>query len=326
MKITALIPARAGSKRVPLKNIKPLAGKPLLFWSIDAAIQAACFHKIVVSSEAREVLDLVRGVYSERQVETILRPESLATDQADLMDVCRHFLVRNEETEYLCLMMPTYPFRDPGIIQNAILPALYSRQIDRVVSVAPQSYSTFDYWIKKEREFRRMFAHAPLWCTAGNAAYSVMRRDYYFTEPQKWPAQPGERVLRIQTDAREALDIDTDEDFEMAERLVKGESFKKRRILFHRSDTHEYALPEGVEPDEFKAFLSSRGVNLGSPILILTSPTSLFHLFTAPRKQQRQELLYGRNHGNNCFLAESRSFAGFSSPLYSFSILQDTEE
>jgi hypothetical protein len=178
--------------------------------------------------------------------------------------------------EYLCLMMPTYPFRHPGTIRDAISPALYSRQIDRVISLCPGSFSTYDYWIKKGGEFRRMFAHAPLWCTAGNAAYHIMKREYYFIEPHKWSPQLGERTLRVPTNEREAVDIDTPEDFEAAERWAKGEELKKRRIILHSTDTHEYILPEGVDPDEFRTFILRMGVDINSPILILTTPPPYF--------------------------------------------------
>ena len=92
MNISALIPARISSKRLPQKNIKPLAGKPLLFWSIDAALEADVFHRLCVSTESDEVATLVRDEYSAAEVEVIKRPPELASDSASLNDVCKHFL------------------------------------------------------------------------------------------------------------------------------------------------------------------------------------------------------------------------------------------
>ncbi|MDJ0814939.1 MAG: hypothetical protein QNJ58_02005 [Desulfobacterales bacterium] len=276
MNIAAIIPARLGSKRLKNKNISILGDKPLLFWSIDTALESDCFKYIVVSSESDQVLDLVRRGYSSKEVQTIKRPDRLATDKADLRDVCNHFLENFPDIEFLFLMMPTYPFRNARRINDEILPPLYSRQIDRVVSVIPSNFSTFDYWFKKGILYRKMFNRAPLWCGAGNATYSLMRRDYFFKTPQNWPYLPGERTLRIQTDNTESIDIDTTEDFRKAEKIVQGYEQKKRQLKSFCNKTHEIVLPEGAKPGSLLDFLASEGVNLNLPVLILTTPPPYF--------------------------------------------------
>ncbi len=276
MKIAALIPARAGSKRLPHKNIKNLGGKPLLFWSIDVALASECFDEICISTESNEILNLVRENYSKEDVKTLKRPAILATDQADLRDVCIHFLDSFPGIEFLFLMMPTYPFRQSRRIKEEILPPIYSRQIVRVTSVLPGNFSTFDYWIPEGNIYRRMFDRAPLWCGAGNAVYSLMRRDYLFKQPQRWPYSLGERTLRVQTDLTESVDIDTPVDFRKAEKIVQGYKLEKRQLRNYQSKTHEIVIPDGAEPTLIKEFLVNKGIKLKLPVLILTSPPPLF--------------------------------------------------
>jgi len=276
VKLAALIPARISSKRLPKKNIKSLGGKPLLFWSIDAALKSSIFHAICVTTESEEISALVRKEYPRFAVDILLRPPELATDTASLNDVCVHFLDKYPEIEILSLMMPTYPFRRVERIKNEIAPFLYSRQIDRVVSVLPESYSTFDYWIYDGHGYQRMFKHVPLWCGAGNAAYIFQRRDYFYLSPQEWPYLLGERTLRIQTNAEESVDIDTLEDFEKAEKICKGYRLKWKMLKVYRDSTHEVITPEGVDPKSFKKYIIDRGVDSNLPILILKPAFPLF--------------------------------------------------
>jgi N-acylneuraminate cytidylyltransferase len=276
MKIAALIAARIGSKRLPKKNIRALGGRPLLFWSIDIALRAEAFSEICVSTESAEVIELVRRRYSESEVKVVVRPPELATDEASLNDVCRHYLDRTPDVDFLFLMMPTYPFRRVETIKERILPALYSKQINRVISVNPGAMSTGDYWIETEKGFQRMFKMPALWCSVGNAAYQIMRREYFMNAPHKWPGRPDERTLRVETDEVESVDIDTPEDFLVAEQIVSGKNREKRTILSHETESLELVLPDGVEPNRFIDFLASQKIDLQAPVLILKTPPPYF--------------------------------------------------
>ncbi len=276
MKIAALITARIGSKRLPRKNIKLLGGRPLLFWSIDAALRAGVFSEVCVSTESLEVSELIRGSYSENEVKVVARPPELATDSASLNDVCKHLLEIRPEIDFLSLMMPTYPFRQAERIVEEIIPSLYSRQIDRVVSVRYGNYSSFDYWIPSGDFYVRMYRHVPLWCGAGNAAYLTQKRDYYFLPPHKWPYRIGERTLRIQTNYKESIDIDTIEDFEKAERICAGRKRSPKRLIQHEALPVEVVAPEGADAAALLAFLVGKGIRLDLPVLILRKADPLF--------------------------------------------------
>ena len=79
MTLLALIPARGGSKGIPRKNILPFWGKPLLQWTIDAALASACVDQVVVSTEDQEIAEVAKAGGAEVP---FLRPADLATDEA----------------------------------------------------------------------------------------------------------------------------------------------------------------------------------------------------------------------------------------------------
>ncbi len=276
MKIAALIPARIGSKRLPRKNIRSFGGKPLCFWSIDVALETNVYKTVYVSTESSEVAYIVGNRYAEKDVEVVIRPPELATDEASLNDVCKHLLEMRPEIDFLSLMMPTYPFRQAERIVEEIIPPLYSRQIDRVVSVRYGNYSSFDYWIPNGKFYVRMYRHVPLWCGAGNAAYPTQKREYFFLPPHKWPYLIGERTLRVQTNYKESIDIDTIEDFEKAEKIFAGRKRSPRRLIQQEDLPVEVVAPEGADAEALLGFLMERGIRWDLPTLVLRRADPLF--------------------------------------------------
>jgi len=114
----AFIPARGGSKRVPRKNILPLAGKPLLAWTVETAKECGIFERIVVSSDDAEVLQIAKSC----GVETDERPAALATDTARNVEVIAEYLNRPENTgrfDVVALLAPTSPLRSAADIHAA---------------------------------------------------------------------------------------------------------------------------------------------------------------------------------------------------------------
>lgn len=113
--ILGVIPARGGSKAIPRKNIKPLLGKPLLAWSIEAAIQSRLIDRFVVSTEDREIADIAVTAGAE----VLDRPRELASDDATTVAVLQHALDMIP-TETVVLLQPTSPIRTDGLIDRAI--------------------------------------------------------------------------------------------------------------------------------------------------------------------------------------------------------------
>lgn len=109
MKKLCIIPARGGSKRLPGKNIKPLNGKPLVFYTIDSTIKSNIFDKIIFTSDDDEILNLISTNYSSTNLQVIKRPKSLATDTSKVIDTVLHFVDKDYDQTWLTL--PTSPLK-----------------------------------------------------------------------------------------------------------------------------------------------------------------------------------------------------------------------
>jgi pseudaminic acid cytidylyltransferase len=125
MKI-AIIPARGGSKRIPRKNIKLFCGKPMIAWSIEAALQSACFDRVVVSTDDAEIAEVARQYGA---TVPFMRPAELSDDHAGTIAVIRHtiewFNLQGQSVEQACCLYATAPFvsaddlrRGLGILQG----------------------------------------------------------------------------------------------------------------------------------------------------------------------------------------------------------------
>lgn len=134
MKPLVIIPARGGSKGVPGKNIKKLGGKPLIYYTIEAAREVFNDQEIIVTTDDEKIKKTAErtGLHVP-----FLRPEELATDEVGTYDVLLHALKFVESTGYfpdtMILLQPTSPFRTSQHIREAL--ALYNPQLDMVVSV-----------------------------------------------------------------------------------------------------------------------------------------------------------------------------------------------
>lgn len=114
-KIVAIIPARGGSKSLPKKNIKPLCGKPLILWSIEAAKESKYIDRVVVSTEDKEI----GGIAERGGAEVLWRPRELASDTATTVSVLQHAL-ENIPLDIIVLLQPTSPIRINNLIDRAI--------------------------------------------------------------------------------------------------------------------------------------------------------------------------------------------------------------
>lgn len=113
--ILGLIPARGGSKGVPGKNIKMIYNKPLIVWTIEAALKSKRLDKIVVSTDSQEIADIARAAGAE----ILMRPAELATDTSSTQDVMVH-AIENYPCDTLVLLQCTSPVRGEGLIDECI--------------------------------------------------------------------------------------------------------------------------------------------------------------------------------------------------------------
>ena len=131
-----IIPARGGSKRLPRKNILDLCGKPLISWSIEAALKSKYISKVVVSSDDEEILN----ISSNFGADIIKRPYELANDTATTFDTVKHTIDNFENYDYIVLLQPTSPLRNEKHIDEAI-ELLEEKQADAIVSVCEMDHS-----------------------------------------------------------------------------------------------------------------------------------------------------------------------------------------
>jgi N-acylneuraminate cytidylyltransferase len=107
----AVIPARGGSKRIPRKNIKEFCGKPMIAWSIEAAIRSGCFDQVVVSTDDAEIADVARQYGASVP---FMRPAELSDDYTGTLPVIRHaiewFNGQGQTVEQVCCLYATAPF------------------------------------------------------------------------------------------------------------------------------------------------------------------------------------------------------------------------
>ncbi|MDX1951704.1 MAG: acylneuraminate cytidylyltransferase family protein [Verrucomicrobiota bacterium] len=118
--IIGLIPARAGSKRVPGKNVRPLHGHPLIAYTISAAIDSGVFSRVIVSTDSEEIAALCQHYGAETP---FLRPAEFAGDKSPDIEWIQHALITlkkmGSSAEAFSILRPTSPFRLPATIQRA---------------------------------------------------------------------------------------------------------------------------------------------------------------------------------------------------------------
>ena len=134
MNILYVIPARGGSKGIPRKNIKLLAGKPLIYYSIDVARQLTSDENICISTDDDEIIAMIEAYGLKVPFK---RPDYLASDTATSDDVLIHAIEfyenRGIKYDIIVLLQPTSPLRRSEHIKEAM--SLYNKEVDVVVSV-----------------------------------------------------------------------------------------------------------------------------------------------------------------------------------------------
>jgi len=199
--ILGITPARGGSKGIPRKNLKPIAGRPLLAWTIEAARSSQLLDRYVVSTEDAEIAKVAR----EMDVEVLDRPAALATDAATTLSVLQHALAQIP-AETLVLLQATSPIRDPDLID---------RCIRRFLDTKPDSLATgfiCKYVEYGKNELRRQ--DIPGFFYDDGNVY-VIRADLI-----RAGERTGTRIERVLLDREQNIDVDDEFDFWLAEQIL----------------------------------------------------------------------------------------------------------
>ncbi len=220
----AIIPARGGSKGLPGKNIKELLGRPLIAYSIEAALKATSIDKVVVSTDCAEIAEIALKYGAEIP---FLRPANLSSDTALAIDNYIYTIERYAQENSVvisefCVLQPTSPLRIAQDIDNAI--NLYrEKTADSVVSYTEELHPIkWHKYVADDGRFENIFdvkienrqVFKPSYYPNGAVFvfnYNLIKQKKYYSQNSYAYIMPRER----------SVDIDTMSDFKLAEYLIR---------------------------------------------------------------------------------------------------------
>jgi CMP-N-acetylneuraminic acid synthetase len=227
MRVLAVITARGGSKGVPRKNIRILAGKPLLVWTAEAALAARRLARVIVSTEDDEIAEVARSAGVDVP---IMRPRELAEDTTPTLPVLQHAVRELEATgdrfDAICLLQPTSPLRTAQMIDECVA-SLDASGADSVVTTLPVPHQYNPHWVyfgEARGELRPALGERepiprrqnlpPAWHREGSIY--VTRRDVLVGG-----SLYGRRIVGYPVDPSRSVNIDTLHDWDRAEALLR---------------------------------------------------------------------------------------------------------
>ncbi len=222
--IISIIPARGGSKKIPKKNIKLLAGKPLIKYSIEVSLKSKYINRTIVSTDDSEIA----GIAKKLGAEVIMRPKELATDSCATEPALQHVVDYLKEKEgynvdVIVLLQPTCPLRAVKDVDNAI-ELLIKKNADSVVSVFEDYYYSWFGEIEKDGSFNPQYNYKerplrqkikPKHHEVGSIY--VMTADLLRKEKNRM----GGKIFPYLLDKKKALDINDEFDFWLIEEMIK---------------------------------------------------------------------------------------------------------
>lgn len=225
--ILAIIPARSGSKGIKNKNIKLLAGKPLLAHSIEHAIQACLVNRVLVSTDSSEYADIARKYGAEVP---FLRPSVISGDDALDIDTFKHaldYLEKHEgyKPDIVVQLRPTYPIRDINDIDNMITLLINNPEIESIRCITPAAETPYKMWREEngrifpllndiEEAYNMPRQKLPA-IYMQNACIDVVRSCVII----KKHSMSGKNIMGYKMDNN--FDIDTEDDFRKAEAYIR---------------------------------------------------------------------------------------------------------
>jgi CMP-N,N'-diacetyllegionaminic acid synthase len=243
LKVLAVIPARGGSKGVPRKNIRIVAGKPLIAYTIETALAVRhLVHRIVVSTDDEEIAAISRKFGADVP---FLRPAYLSGDQVPTLPVLQH-AVRLLEAEdhirfdWILLLQPTAPLRTPRDVETA-LDLSRTGGTDSVISVTQliaahpiqakriENNRLLPYYLEEKEGTRRQDLQPPAYIR--NGAIYLTRRDVLMEKNSIW----GDSIHPYVMPAERSINIDSEMDLKLLELVLKSDLPIKRVMVEKRS-------------------------------------------------------------------------------------------
>jgi N-acylneuraminate cytidylyltransferase/CMP-N,N'-diacetyllegionaminic acid synthase len=227
MRILGLIPARAGTKGLPQKNVMQLGHKPLIAWSIDEALRSKFIDSVVVTTENQNIADIAKYYGAEVPFK---RPLSLALDDSPSIDVVLHALEQLEslhrQYDFVVLLEPTSPLREAGDIDLALIELVKSNQTSLVsVCRSEAQHPKFMYTKDQKNHLLPYMGVQPT---------GIRRQDLdpvffldgtiYISKVQELKLQKSffhEHTIAFEVPKWKSIEVDDQFDFAMVEALAK---------------------------------------------------------------------------------------------------------
>lgn len=218
-KVLAVIPARGGSKGVPQKNIRNLCGMPLIGYTIRVALKSRLIDRVLVSTESEEVAEVSRSLGAEVP---FLRPEALARDDSLIGDAVFFTVDKLREENFfpnvVVTLYPTHPFRTVGLVDELIEKNLQGYSpVSTVKRIVHTNLSAFSRTESGELRplVRKNMQEREEECFYRNYALYVGANNTYVDKP----------YIKVVDNPISLIDIDTVEDFRLAEHIVMNDLF-----------------------------------------------------------------------------------------------------
>lgn len=224
-RVIAVVPARGGSRSIPLKSIAPLAGRPLIGWSIDLARSMPEIDRVIVSTDSERIARVAR----EHGAEVYERPARLATDSALVADALRHLAARlrreQEPAELMVLLQATSPLRSAEDVRACLAP-LAAGECDSVATFCQAALNPHQAWLLLDGRPQPFLDGARSWQPRQSipAAYQLTGAVYGFyldRLPAEGPGLLFGRQRAVVVPRERSLDIDEEIDLIFAEALLR---------------------------------------------------------------------------------------------------------
>jgi N-acylneuraminate cytidylyltransferase len=238
--IVALIPARSGSKRVTDKNIRPLAGHPVIAYTICAALQSGIFSAVVVSTDSEQYAETARTYSAEVP---FLRPVEMSGDISPDIEWIEHALtqLRAQEREFDCfsILRPTSPFRLPETIQRAWKEFTSQEGVDSLRAVEKCREHPAKMWVVRGRRMYPLLTIGPAELPWHSTPYQALPVVYAQNASLEiaWTRVvfegrtiAGEVIMPFFTEGYEGFDVNRPYDWQLAEELVRTGQAKLPKI------------------------------------------------------------------------------------------------
>lgn len=220
MKTLGLIPARGGSKGILRKNVRQIAGKPLIAWTIEAALASPQLDAVLVSTDDDEIAEVARHAGA---LVPFMRPPHLATDEAPGIAPVLHALREMPEYEAVLLLQPTSPMRTPDDIEGLLTYAAKTNAPSVVSVCEPDSHPRWIYTLESDQTLKPLFDKDATARRQDLPPVFTLNGAMYFAQTrwlQRRRTFIGTETLGYVMPAERSIDIDTPLDWRIAEFLL----------------------------------------------------------------------------------------------------------